>query len=64
MVKHPLLTTANNNKVSQTRTMEESRNDLAAPLEPPVMTQSEAEVVKTRSGRTVKTPSHLCDFKL
>ena len=57
-------TSANNNKVSQTRTREESRNDLAAPLEPPVMTQSEAEVVKTRSGRTVKTPSHLCDFKL
>ena len=57
-------TSANNHKVSQTRTMEESRNDLAAPLEPPVMTQSEAEVVKTRSGRTVKTPSHLCDFKL
>ena len=57
-------TSANNHKVSQTRTTEESRNDLAAPLEPPVMTQSEAEVVKTRSGRTVKTPSHLCDFKL
>ena len=57
-------TSENKNIVPQTRTMEESRNDPAAQLGPPVMTQSEAEVVKTRSGRTVKTPSNLRDFKL
>ncbi len=57
-------TSENNNMVPQTRTMEESRNDPAAQLKPPVMTQSEAVVVTTRSGRTVKTPSHLSDFKL
>ncbi|KAL9953715.1 hypothetical protein ACROYT_G041171 [Oculina patagonica] len=45
-------TSENKNIVPQNRTMEESRNDPAAQLGPPVMTQSEAEVVKTRSGRT------------
>ena len=57
-------TSKNKNMVPQTRTIEELRNDPPAQLEPPVMTQSEAEIVKTRSGRTVKTPSHLGDFKL
>lgn len=57
-------TSKNKNMVPQTRTIEELRNDPPAQLEPPVRTQSEAEIVKTRSGRTVKTPSHLGDFKL
>ena len=57
-------TSKNKNMVPQTRTIEELRNDPPAQLEPPVRTQSEAEIVRTQSGRTMKTPSHLGDFKL